>query len=219
MRGDICLGPAQDRRHVLGAGGPGHLRGKPVVDVDADHAVARGPKRNVVGERRAGRMLVAAHEAAAVHMNQHRPRRRARLCGLEDIERVQVAGPVLDVADDRCAGIRLAVVQRRVEGVGLGRIDDAAEAAIFSTRSGGICACAGRHETSAMNAAPKMRMSVLPVMRSWPACVETVATARRGSEKSRRRAGFRLGQRNEQTRTRRARRRWQQVPQAGSAPP
>src|SRR4029077_8306526 len=68
---DIAGDPLDGKCDVLRAGRPGRLRRQAIGHGDADKAVSRGPKRDVVVERTSGDTLVPTGERAAVDEDQH----------------------------------------------------------------------------------------------------------------------------------------------------
>src|ERR1700722_20055505 len=69
---DMLLKPSHQRGDVLNAGRKLRLRREPVVGGDTDQIVGRGPAADVVVERRAFGVFVAAGETAAIDEYHHR---------------------------------------------------------------------------------------------------------------------------------------------------
>ena len=118
---DMGTDPADGGGQVFLGRRPGMAGGQPIGDVDADAAGADGPQGDVVVEGAVAMVLVAGHEAAAVHEDQYRPRRgRHRVsigrCRCEHVQPMAFVGAIGQVARDPDAFMGFGALQGFVQG-------------------------------------------------------------------------------------------------------
>jgi hypothetical protein len=94
----LLIDEADDPVQVFDTRRPLVLRREAIRNRHAVVSIAHGPLADIVVERRAGYLLVAADEATAMHEDQHRSRRFETSGRREDVEPLACIAAVLPVA-------------------------------------------------------------------------------------------------------------------------